>query len=66
MPDIIKKCKICGKEFVITEGELQFYKDRGLQEPKRCEECRPAARKDEIALLKRRVEEIEKCLKLSN
>jgi len=34
------KCKICGKDFEWTEGEQQFYKDRGLDPPKRCKDCR--------------------------
>ena len=38
-------CKECGKEFVFTAGEQEFYAARGFQnEPQRCKECR-AARK---------------------
>lgn len=38
-------CKDCGKEFVFTVGEQDFYKDKGLDnEPKRCLECRRARR----------------------
>ena len=38
-------CKECGKEFVFTAGEQEFYAERGFQnEPQRCKECR-AARK---------------------
>lgn len=33
-------CKECGKEFEISEGEEKFYKDKGLEKPKRCQECR--------------------------
>ena len=33
-------CKICKGKFIFTDGEAQFYKDRGLEEPKRCPECR--------------------------
>ena len=34
-------CKDCGKEFIFTVGEQEFYKEKGLDnEPKRCKECR--------------------------
>lgn len=40
------KCKECGKEFVFTAGEQEFYAERGFEnEPQRCKECR-AARKN--------------------
>jgi hypothetical protein len=36
-------CKDCGKEFVFTEGEQAFYKEKGFEnEPQRCSECRKA------------------------
>lgn len=39
-------CKDCGKEFVFTEGEQQFYAEKGFaNEPTRCKECR-SAKKD--------------------
>ncbi len=41
MPDKILVCEDCKKEFVFTEGEQEFYKERGFEnEPKRCPECR--------------------------
>ena len=34
-------CKECGKEFVFTAGEQEFYAERGFQnEPQRCKSCR--------------------------
>ena len=37
------KCKDCGKEFVFTAGEQEFYAERGFQnEPQRCKACRDA------------------------
>ena len=34
-------CKECGKEFVFTAGEQEFYAERGFQnEPQRCKACR--------------------------
>ncbi|MBO6126887.1 MAG: zinc-ribbon domain containing protein [Clostridia bacterium] len=38
-------CKDCGKEFVFTAGEQEFYAEKGFEnEPQRCPGCR-AARK---------------------
>jgi DNA-directed RNA polymerase subunit RPC12/RpoP len=34
-------CKDCGKEFVFTEGEQAFYKEKGFEnDPVRCPACR--------------------------
>lgn len=34
-------CAECGKSFVFTIGEQEFYSSKGLQnEPKRCPDCR--------------------------
>ena len=36
-------CKDCGAEFDFTEGEQEFYKEKGFEnEPTRCPECRRA------------------------
>ena len=36
-------CRDCGREFVFTAGEQQFYQSRGLvNEPGRCVDCRRA------------------------
>ena len=36
-------CKDCGKEFIFSAGEQEFYAEKGLQnEPQRCKECRMA------------------------
>ncbi len=36
-------CVDCGKEFVFTAGEQEFYAEKQYQnEPKRCKECRIA------------------------
>lgn len=37
-------CKDCGKEFYVTVGEAEWLKERGLEMPKRCYECRTARR----------------------
>ncbi len=36
-------CKECGKEFIFTVREQEFYRDMGFNnEPVRCKECRDA------------------------
>lgn len=34
-------CKDCGKDFIFTAGEQEFYAEKGFQnEPTRCKDCR--------------------------
>lgn len=43
MADKTLICKDCNNEFVFTEGEQAFYKEKGFEnEPQRCPECRRA------------------------
>ena len=36
-------CKDCGKEFIFTVGEQEFYKEKGFEnDPFRCHEWRKA------------------------
>lgn len=45
MPDQKLKCVDCNNEFVFTEGEQSFFKDRfgdDYTPPKRCKDCRKA------------------------
>jgi len=43
MADRTLECKDCGKEFVFTEGEQEFYKEKGFEnDPVRCPDCRRA------------------------
>jgi hypothetical protein len=43
MPDKTIKCKDCGTDFVFTENEQKFYKEKGFEnEPQRCPDCRRA------------------------
>ncbi len=43
------RCRECGREFVFTAGEQEFYQLKGLlNEPARCPECR-AMRKSQRA-----------------
>jgi len=39
--DKVLVCKDCGREFVFTAGEQEFYAQKGFKnEPTRCKECR--------------------------
>ena len=43
MEDKTLVCMDCGKEFIWTAGEQEFYAQKGFEnEPKRCPECRKA------------------------
>ena len=43
MADKTIACRDCQKEFVFTEGEQEFYREKGLtNEPQRCPDCRKA------------------------
>lgn len=42
--DLQKFCKECRESFLITDGEQQFFIDRGMQIPARCKQCRQARR----------------------
>jgi len=43
MPDKTLICKDCNAEFVFSEGEQDFYKEKGfMNEPQRCSSCRSA------------------------
>lgn len=36
-------CKDCGKEFMFTVGEQEFFKEKGFEnDPVRCPDCRRA------------------------
>lgn len=36
-------CRDCGKEFVFSAGEQEFYAEKGFEnEPTRCKDCRNA------------------------
>ncbi len=45
-----RNCVQCGKEFILTDSELAFYKEKGLSVPKRCKECRDANRKTKAGM----------------
>ena len=41
-------CKDCGKEFVLTVGEQEWYEEKGFNDPVRCKECRQVRKLKEI------------------
>lgn len=38
-------CKDCFREFTFTEGEQEYYKEKGFENPKRCPSCRTERKK---------------------
>ncbi len=40
--DVSLTCRQCGKEFVFTKAEQEFYELKGFTTPCRCKECRSA------------------------
>ncbi len=49
MPDKKLICKDCNEEFIFTEGEQAFYKEKGFEnEPQRCPACRRAKKQQRM------------------
>jgi hypothetical protein len=44
LEDLTITCCDCGQDFVWTAGQRQFFRDRDLQQPRRCPDCRGARR----------------------
>lgn len=42
MEDITIICRECGKKFIFSKNEIEFYLEKGLKYPKRCQDCRKA------------------------
>ena len=42
MADKTLTCRDCGTQFTFTEGEQDFYGQKGYSEPMRCPDCRAA------------------------
>lgn len=41
------QCKDCGKDFIFSTGEQEFYAEKGFEnEPVRCRDCRDARRRN--------------------
>ena len=49
--DIEIRCKLCGKKFIFTVGEQEFYASKNFPAPKRCRQC---AKKRRLKFLKRK------------
>lgn len=45
MADKTLTCQDCGKEFIFTEEEQNYYAEREFQDPKRCKPCRMARKR---------------------
>ncbi len=43
--DKVLQCRDCGKDFVFTAGEQEFYAKKGFSDPARCRDCRIARKK---------------------
>ncbi len=42
-------CKSCGESFEISDGEIEFYKKKNLDLPKRCKKCRENSKRSKGA-----------------
>lgn len=46
MADKTITCVQCGQDFIFSENEQKFYREKGLtNEPKKCPDCRAAAKR---------------------
>jgi DNA replicative helicase MCM subunit Mcm2 (Cdc46/Mcm family) len=43
-------CKDCGEPFSMDKSEIEFYENKGWEQPKRCRECRKKRREARIEL----------------
>jgi len=41
-----QQCKECNEEFTLADGDIEFFKSKGLELPKRCKKCRDKRRRD--------------------
>lgn len=41
-----RQCKQCGKEFILTKSEVDFYNQKNLTLPRRCKDCRAKNKND--------------------
>lgn len=44
-----KTCIQCGKEFELSDNEINFYRNKNLELPKRCKECRQKNKRNGLA-----------------
>jgi hypothetical protein len=38
--DLTLICRQCGREFIFTKAEQEFYQEKGFAQPRRCKQCR--------------------------
>ncbi len=41
---VVKTCIACGKPFIISNDQINWFLDRKLKEPRRCVKCRKLAK----------------------
>ncbi len=41
-------CKQCGREFELSDSEIDFYRSKGLYLPKRCRNCRQQNKEEKL------------------
>ena len=44
--DVNVKCVTCGREFIFTAKEQEFFHSKGFKEPRHCRECRQQRKRD--------------------
>lgn len=44
--DIAIKCATCGREFLFTAKEQEFFLNKGFKEPRHCRECRQSRKRE--------------------
>jgi len=45
--DLNIECVSCGKEFVWTAGEQEYYAEKEFSQPKRCRDCREERKRNQ-------------------
>ena len=54
-----RKCKQCGEEFTLTDSEIKFFKDKNLDLPKRCSECRKENKNNDTESCNEKMNKVE-------
>ena len=49
MPDITLTCSDCSCQFNFTEGEQEFFQQKGFTPPTRCPDCRKRRKAEKMA-----------------
>lgn len=44
--DVHVKCVTCGRDFIFTAKEQEFFQSKGFKEPRHCRECRQQRKRD--------------------